>query len=176
MRQELVASVTKLFNVPRPNPRPLDKGSREFRRLNRIVNLVVRLRGATERDRYSRELQFVYGAEGTGRVGLALERLLAGLDTLGVKRSIALGVVMRVALDSTPPVRRSIYQYLCTPLPGMTRKDPLPLRTTTDIGNHLGLPTTTARRNLEDLASYGLVEELGQGAGRASVWQAIILP
>jgi hypothetical protein len=140
------------------------------------VNLVVRLRGATERDRYSRELQFIYGAEGTGRIGLALERLLAGLDTLGVNRRIALGVVMRVALDSTPPVRRRIYEYLRKPLPGVGPGAPLPKRTTTDVGNKLGLPTNTARRNLEDLASYGLVKEEGQGQGRTSLWQAIVVP
>jgi hypothetical protein len=175
MRREFVASVTQLFNAPRPDPRPLDKDSSEFRRINRVVNLVVRLRGATERDRYSRELQFVYGAEGTGRIGLALERLLAGLDTLGVNRRIALGVVMRVALDSTPPVRRSIYEYLRKPFPGAGPSVPLPKRTTTDVGNKLGLPTNTARRNLEDLASYGLVKEEGQGPGLASLWQAIVV-
>ena len=167
MRRELVASVTQLFNTPRPDPRPLDKESSEFRRLNRVVNLVVRLRGATERDRFSRELQFVYGAEGTGRIGLALERLLAGLDTLGVNRRIALGVVMRVALDSTPPVRRRIYELLRKPSPGAGRNAPLPKWTTPEVGNKLGLPTTTARRNLEDLASYGLVKEQAQGAGQA---------
>jgi hypothetical protein len=164
-----------LLNAPRPDPRPLDKESSEFKRLNRVINLVVRLRGATERDHYSRELLTIYGAEGTGRIGLALERLLAGLDTLGVPRTIALGVVMRVAFDSTPPVRRSIYKYLCTPLPGTTRKGPLPQRTTTDVGNKLGLPTSTVRRSLEDLASYGLVKEQSQCQGRASLWQAIIL-
>ena len=51
------------------------------------INLVVRLRGAVERDRYSREIQSFHGAEGTGRIGLALERLLAGLDALGVERT-----------------------------------------------------------------------------------------
>lgn len=176
MRRELVAAVTALFNAPRPDPRPLDKESSEFRRLNRVVNLVVRLRGAIERDRYSRELQYVYGAEGTGRIGLALERLLAGLDTLGVSRRIALGVVMRVAIDSTPPVRRRIYEYLRKPFPGAGPSDPLPKWTTTKVGNKLGLPTTTARRSLEDLASYGLVREEAQGAGHPSLWQAIVLP
>jgi hypothetical protein len=176
MRREFVASVTQLFNAPRPDPQPLDKDSSEFRRLNRVVNLVVRLRGATERDRYSRELQFIYGVEGTGRIGLALERLLAGLDTLGVSRRIALGVVMRVALDSTPPVRRRIYEYLRKPFPGAGPSAPLPKWETTNVGNKLGLPTTTARRSLEDLASYGLVKEESQGQGRASLWQAIVIP
>ena len=49
--------------------------------------LVVRLRGAVERDRQSREIEAVLGAEGPARIGLCLERLLAGLDTLGVPRA-----------------------------------------------------------------------------------------
>jgi hypothetical protein len=172
MRRELVASVTQLFNASRSAPRPLDKESSEFRRLNRVINLVVRLRGATERDRYSRRVW----RRRHRRIGLALERLLAGLDTLGVNRKIALGVVMRIALDSTPPVRRRIYEMLRKPPPGAGRSAPLPKWTTTEVGNRLGLPTTTARRNLADLASYGLVKEEGQGAGKPSLWQAIVLP
>ncbi len=81
-----------------------------------MTELVVRLRGAVERDRYRRELDAVYGAEGPARFGLSLERLLAGLDTLGVERKIAFDVVISVALDSTPPLRRSIYRFLCQPL------------------------------------------------------------
>jgi hypothetical protein len=60
----------------------------------------VRLRGAVDRDRYSRELEFIFGAEGTARLGLTLERLLAGLDTLGVDRAIAFGVVETVSAIS----------------------------------------------------------------------------
>ena len=74
--------------------------------------LVVRLRGAVVRDRQSREIEAVYGAEGTARIGLTLERLLAGLDTLGVERETAMKVVEAVALDSVPPSRRRAYEYL----------------------------------------------------------------
>jgi hypothetical protein len=72
-------------------------------------------------------------------------------------------------------VRRSIYEYLRKPFPGAGPSVPLPKRTTTDVGNKLGLPTNTARRNLEDLASYGLVKEEGQGPGLARLWQAIVV-
>lgn len=84
--------------------------------------------------------------------------------------------MMRVALDSTPPVRRRIYEYLRKPFPGAGPSAPFPKWSTTNVGNKLGLPTTTVRRNLEDLASYGLVKEEGQGQGRASLWQAIVIP
>jgi hypothetical protein len=67
----------------------------------------VRLRGAVERDRNSREVEAIYGAEGTARIGLALERVLAGLDTLNVERSIALSVIKAVAMDSVPAASSS---------------------------------------------------------------------
>ena len=73
---------------------------------------MVRLRAAIDRDRDGREIEVVYGAEGTARLGLSLERLLAGLDTLGVDRDTALRMVETVAMDSTPPIRRSAYEYL----------------------------------------------------------------
>ena len=114
MRRELADSVNLLFAAPRPDPQELSE--QEVVRFERVTELVVRLRGAVERDRYRRELDHVYGAEGPARVGLSLERLLAGLDALGVERKIALEVVISVALDSTPPLRRNIYRLLCQPL------------------------------------------------------------
>jgi hypothetical protein len=51
-----------------------------------------------------------YGAEGVARIGLSLERLLAGLDVIGVDREEALRVIERVAEDSVPPQRRAAYQ------------------------------------------------------------------
>ena len=38
--------------------------------------------------------------------------LLAGLDTLGVNRKVALRVIRAAALDSVPPNRRAAYDYL----------------------------------------------------------------
>ena len=82
----------------------------EIERIDNAIMLVVRLRGAVVRDRQSREIEAVYGAEGTARIGLTLERLLAGLDTLGVDRETAMKVVEAVALDSVPPSRRRAYE------------------------------------------------------------------
>ena len=84
---------------------------------------------------------------------------------------------MRVALDSTPPVRRRASMSTCASRFRVQAAAPrCPNGRRTEVGNKLGLPTTTARRNLEDLASYGLVKEQAQGPGRPSLWQAIILP
>jgi Bifunctional DNA primase/polymerase, N-terminal len=177
MRRELVASVNALFAAPRPDPQPLAED--EIKRFEKVTELAVRLRGGVERNRHSRELEAIYGAEGPGRIGLALERLLAGLDTLGLGRQTALDVVESVALDSVPPLRRGIYKYLCQPIdpsiPPPPAGPPLPTRSTTDVAKAMRLPSTTVRRGLEDLTSYGLANHLSQGQGVASLWQGIIL-
>jgi Bifunctional DNA primase/polymerase, N-terminal len=165
MRSELAEAVARLFVGRRAEPRPIAKD--EIRHIDRTIALVVRLRGTVERDRYSREVEAVYGAEGTARIGLALERLLAGLDTLGVDRTTALNVVERVAMDSVPPLRRAAYEHLC----GNVDVTGAPLEAETpDIAQALGLPTTTVRRALEELAAYRLVTRTK--GGKADKWMA----
>jgi hypothetical protein len=165
MRKELAEAVARLFAAVRPEPRPLSEA--EFVRLDRVVSLVVRLRGAVERDRYSREIEAVYGAEGTARLGLTLERLLAGLDTLGVERALAMNLIEEIAMDSVPPLRRAAYQYLCK----VAEAAELPA--TPEIARVLDLPTTTVRRALEDLAAYKLVKRIPQGQGKPDLWIAV---
>ena len=176
MRHELSESVNRLFAAPRLDPQELSED--EIERFERVTELAVRLRGAVERDRYRRELDAVYGAEGPARFGLSLERLLAGLDVLGVTRNIALEVVISVALDSTPPLRRSIYRLLCQPLnplsPPPPSAAPLAMWTTRQVADAVGLPTTTVTRALEELASYRLAR--GDKLGTVNLWQGIVLP
>jgi hypothetical protein len=88
MRKELAEAVVRLFAARRLEPRPITDD--EIERLTPIILRVVRLRGAIERDRRTRELEMVLGAEGPARLTLALEQLLAGLDTLGIDRGTAL--------------------------------------------------------------------------------------
>ncbi|MGO8918024.1 MAG: hypothetical protein ACLQJR_19140 [Stellaceae bacterium] len=178
MRRELAESVNLLFAAPRPDPQELSE--HEIERFERVTELVVRLRGAVERDRYRRELDAVYGAEGPARFGLSLERLLAGLDALGVERKSALEVVISVALDSTPPLRRNIYRFLCQPLnpldPPPAHTPPLATRTTKQVAEAIGLPSVTVRRGLEELTSYGLAHSYPAKQGAATQWQGIVLP
>jgi hypothetical protein len=162
MRKELAEVVTRLFAGERREPRPLSE--QEFEKLNSVVSLVVRLRGTVERDRQSREMEAVYGAEGPARLGLTLERLLAGLDTIDVERSVVLDIIERLAMDSVPPLRRRAYEHLFAIAPNATE--------TSAIAHTLGLPTNTVRRALEDLAAYGLVSRTGQGSGKSDLWTA----
>jgi hypothetical protein len=164
MRKELAEAVARLFAGRHAVPRPIS--DEEIERINRTIMLVVRLRGSVERDRRNRELEMVYGAEGTARLGLALERLLAGLDTLGVDRATALNVVEAVAMDSVPPYRRRAYEFL-------HERGFAAGTSTTTMAKLLALPTNTTRRVLEDLTSYGLIERRPQGQGKTDLWCAL---
>jgi hypothetical protein len=167
MRRELAEAVAHLFAGRRTEAAAISPD--EITKLDEVISLVVRLRGAVARDRQSREVEAVYGAEGTARIGLMLERLLAGLDTLGIAHSTAMNVVTSVAMDSVPPLRRAAYEHLrdARDLAGGGDKD------TPAIAEALGLPTNTVRRALEDLAAYQLVSRTSGGQGKADRWSIL---
>jgi hypothetical protein len=160
MRQELSEAVTKLFAARKNEAAAITQEEAEV--IGDVVALAVRLRGPVIRDFRSREIEAIHGAEGTARLGLALERLLAGLDTLGVNRSKALDIVKEVALDSVPPLRRRAYEHV-------KQNDHLE---TKHVAIALDLPTTTTRRILEDLVAHGLLAGRTQGEGKSDLWKA----
>jgi hypothetical protein len=163
MRKELAEAVARLFAGRKAEPQPIS--DQEIGEIERTILLAVRLRGSIYRDRSTREIENINGAEGPARIGLCLERLLSGLDTLGVDRTIALDVVKAVAMDSVPPNRRAAYEYLDA---GGSAKFE-----TKAVGTNLGLPTITAKRILEDLTAYGLIERFSQGQGKADLWARV---
>jgi hypothetical protein len=158
MRKELAGVVTRLFAKRRTEASQIN--DEETQAIGEAIALAVRLRGAVMRDYRSREIEQILGAEGTARIGLALEHLLAGLETLGMDRTAALAVVKDVALDSAPPLRRRAYAFV----------EENDNAETTDVATNLGLPTTTTRRILEDLAAHGLIARHSQGQGKADCW------
>ena len=163
MRKELAEAVAQLFAGRRAEA-PAIKPE-EIERIDNAIMLAVRLRGAVARDRQSKEIEAVYGAEGTARIGLTLERLLAGLDTLGVDRVMALQVIETVALDLVPPYRLRAYRVLRD-----VHDTGKGAASTTTIAEAMGLPTNTVRRVLEELVVYSLVERRPQGQGKADLW------
>lgn len=167
MRTELAEAVGGLFAGMQAEPRSINDD--ETNQLNELLALIVRLRGPVERDRYSREIENVPGQEGPARVGLALERLLIGLDTLGVDQPVAFEVVKSVAMDSVPPLRRRAYEYLCSQKLTTGEFEP---NDTATVAKALDLPSVTVRRGLEDLAAYQLAKREPQGQGRADLWIA----
>lgn len=159
MRSELAEAVAGLFASERQEPRALSDA--EKRELVGVSALVARARSPVERDRYTREVELVPGAEGPARLAVTLERLLAGLDVLGCERSLALRVVRRVALDSMPALRRRLLEQLCA--------EPEPVATA-PLAVALDSPTNTTRRALEDLNAYRLVVRTSQGKGKPDLW------
>jgi hypothetical protein len=146
MQDELAAAVAGLFaglSDPLPPPQPMTAA--ESLRIKTKVILACQLRAGVDRDRHTRELEAVYGAEGPGRLGLSLERLLAGLDIIGIDRENALKIVDKVALDSVPPIRLKVYEAL--------EGNP---KTTREVATAIKLPTSTARRALEDITAHHL--------------------
>jgi hypothetical protein len=117
---------------------------------------------AVERDRRTRALDAILGAEGAARLWLTLEQTFGGLVSLGVARETALATVRTVALDSVPPQRLAAYRYV--------QKYSGQDVDTSDVATELGLPTTSARRVLEDLAAYRLINRMKQGEGKADLW------
>jgi hypothetical protein len=163
MRQQLTEAVANLFAAPLPPPKKISP--EEIDQFDEILDLAIPLRGGTKRDRYTRELEYTYGAEGPARLGLTLERLFAGLDSLGVERATAFAVIKTIAFDSVPPTRLSVYRHLQNIAPNWAD--------TATVANAIRLPTTTARRTLEELVSYDLVERSRQGQGKADIWRVI---
>jgi hypothetical protein len=158
MRGELRGVVCALFEGSLGEPRPPSLRDRE--RLVALATFVVRCRSAVERDSYSREVELVPEAEAPTRLVVVLERLLAGLDAVGVDRRAAWRVVTRAALDSIPALRRAVIEALHVLGEGDTRV----------VADAVRYPTTTARRALEDLNAHGVVCRFPQGEGKADRW------
>lgn len=159
MRAELAGAVSGLFTCPLQESRPLE--DEERKRLISLATLVVRCRSAVDRDGYSREIELIPEPEAPTRLAVVLERLLAGLDSIGTARPDSWRVVTRAALDSIPAIRRAVLDQLAT------YEDEVE---TSGVAEALGYPTGTTRRTLEDLAAHGLIKGHKHGEGTADTW------
>jgi DNA-binding MarR family transcriptional regulator len=157
MRRALAAAVSGFLSRALDPPHPL--GEEERTALISFATLAVRARSAVERDSYSREIELIPDPEAPTRLIVVLERLLDGLDVIGVPRPDAWRVVSKVALDSIPAIRRTVLEYLY-PADGHV--------TTTEVAAALGYPTSTTRRALEDLAAHSLVKRTKPGGGEGT--------
>jgi hypothetical protein len=161
MRRDLAKAVADVFDREPREPRELSEDEKAF--IGNLAWLAVRIRSTVERDRQSREIEAIHGQEGPARLALQLERLLAGLDVIGLDRDTAKQVIYRIAMDSVPPLRRRALEWLKTQTAAVDTKA---------VAEELGLPTTTTRRVLEDLAAYRLLTRQSEGQGHADTWKA----
>src|SRR5215211_159414 len=161
MRRELANAVAAIFAKPLEKPREPSTDERDT--LVSLASLVVTCRSAVERDGYTREVELIPEAEAPTRLVVVLDLLLAGLDAIGVERSVAWRVVTKAALDSIPVLRRNVMDAL---------------RSTTDdletpvLATAIGYPTPTTRRALEELQGHGVVLRTVRGEGsQADRWR-----
>ena len=160
MRNELRDAVSALFaSITLPEKDALSDSDRE--RLVTVADLVTMARSPIERDRYSREIELVPDPEAPARFALILASLLEGLYAIGVEREHAWKLVTKVAFDSMPAQRREVIRLLAE----------VETTTTKMAALGLGLPTTTARRVLEDLAAHRLVQREEGEDGRSDEWR-----
>jgi predicted transcriptional regulator len=82
------------------------------------------------------------------------------MQTIGVDDLTAWRTTVKVALDCIPAIRRTVLDTLAK-APGSN---------TSEVAKSIAYPTTTARRTLEDLHAYGLVNRDVLGQGKADRW------
>jgi hypothetical protein len=168
MRDELRDAVSGFFTAL-TLPSDEDTLSEDDKqRLVELADFVTLARSPVERDTYkTREIELIPDAEAPARFVNVLASLLEGLRVIGLDDTTAWTLVSKVALDSMPAQRRKVLEHLKT-----ARST-----TTKEAGALLGLPTTTARRTLEDLAAHGLVIRTpGSEPGEADTWSLAGLP
>lgn len=157
MRAELAECVQAILEDAGNDARP--RSEDETERLISLATLTVRARSAVERDGYTREIELVPGHEAPTRLIVVLDRLLAGLDAIGVQREDGWRTVTKCALDSIPALRLAVLYALTG---GQVD--------TNDVAGTVLHPTQTTRRALEDLVAHGLVSMERQGQGKPHLW------
>jgi hypothetical protein len=159
MRTELRDVVSALFaGMTLPDDDSLTETDRE--RLIVLADFVTMARSPVERDSYSREIELVPDPEAPARFALMLASLLEGLYAIGLDSEAAWQLVAKVAFDSMPAQRRQTIALLAE----------IETTTTKTAAIALGLPTTTTRRVLEDLAAHKLVQREESTDKRGDTW------
>ncbi len=165
MRAELSEAMTGLIaNADRKLVhQPLTEAERD--KLIKLATFAARARTGVERDGYSQELLVMPQAEGPARLVKAIRRLYGALGAIGVDDATRWAVVVRVALDCAPAIRRPLMEALL---------DASVETRTAEIASAVGIVTKTAHRQLDDLALLGIATRTKQSdADNApDYWQA----
>jgi hypothetical protein len=161
MRQELADVVAGLFAGLDLPTTPAALTDAETSRLVELATLAARCRSAVERDGHSREIELIPDPEAPSRIALTLARLLHGMTAIGVPGPEAWRIVVKVALDCMPALRRKVFLLLA---------ERSAFTETTAIATAVGYPTQTARRTLEDFTAHGVVARESGGGGKADRW------
>jgi hypothetical protein len=143
-------------------PAPLRPTDREYEPLIALARLSARARSVVERDWRTDEIELVPEAEMPARIAKALDRLRAGLLTIGVPRGEAWALTVKTGLDSLPQARREVLEHM------VKARD----QRTSEVAGALQLATRTCRRALEDLHSHNLLIREQPGGNQGDRWMA----
>jgi hypothetical protein len=146
----------------RVEPPPLEDADKN--RVIALARLAARCRSPVERDPYRRDITLIPTPEAPARLAQVLSLLFRGMLAVGVPHEEAFRVLIKVALDSMPMMRRSAFDYLAALPAGRWS-------TTGVIAAPMKYAEQTVRRALEDLAAHGVVEAEGGGQGRTARWR-----
>jgi hypothetical protein len=160
MRSDLRGAVNALFEGIDTSTAP-DLSEQDKDLLIALSTFVARSRSGVIRDGYSREIDMIPESEAPGRLVGVLARMLTGARLIGADSDTAWRITLKAALDSMPAQRLSAIRLL-------EHRDSAV--DTTSIATALGLPTTTARRTLEDLAAHHVLIRSAGGKGNADTW------
>jgi hypothetical protein len=162
MRNELRDAVAGFFaGLDLPDAEDV-LSENDKRRLVELADFVTLARSPVERDTYkTREIELIPDAEAPARFVNVLASLLEGLVLIGLDARTAWALVSKVAFDSMPAQRRVTIEHLLA----------VEKTTTKEAAVVLGVPTTTARRTLEDLTAHGVVARWpGKEPGEPDTW------
>jgi hypothetical protein len=160
MRDEFREAVAALLaDAGAQNVEPLSEV--EIERMIALATLAVTARSAVERDRVSREIELILGAEAPARLATMLVSLLRGIVACGATREEAWRIVTKTALDCIPAIRRTMLDALS--VLGQPTATPA-------LAEEADYPTTTAKRALEELTVYGLASRVKGGQGKPDLW------
>jgi hypothetical protein len=162
MRAALRDAVSGFFAGLTLPDEPTELSDADVERLLSLANFVTRARSPVERDTYvSREIELVPDSEAPGRLIRVLGAMLESLRLIGLHDRDAWPLIVKLGLDSMPAQRwKLLEQLLATSWP----------TSTTGAATAVGLPTTTTRRTLEDLAAHGVLERESGGEGKPDTW------
>jgi len=128
---------------------PPKRSDAEDQQLIGLATFAATCRTATERNSYSREIEIVPEPERPARLVKVLDRLRAGMVTIGMDRDEIWPVIRKVAFDSLPEARSRIIRVL------QDAGDELP--NLYELATASGCSASTTRRHLEDLDHYGAI-------------------
>jgi hypothetical protein len=161
IRRELADAVRGLFASVTDTSTPA-LSEADTQGLIDISVFAVRSRSAVERDPYRREIELIPDPEAPGRMATVLARLYLAMIGIGIPMPGARALIGKIALDSMPSTRRAVLDVLLQQIDAID---------TTGVAERTGYPTTTTRRNLEDLTAHGIADRIpAEKQGKADRW------